>query len=271
MFKLRLENVKLGYGGNVILNDISLEIEPGEIMGIIGANGSGKSTLIRGITKYIMPMSGQIYINGNNIQKLSNQDLAKIIAAVPQNTNLPDLFTAFELALMGRTPHLGLFRYEGQKDFEIVQQSMEATHTFHLADRYMKEISGGERQRIVIARALVQEPKILVLDEPTSHLDINNQIETLNLVYSLSRQLNLIVLVTLHDLNLAAQYCDRIAILHKGNILKQGKPSEVIDTDTIKQVYGAEVYVYPHPVNKLPTTLISPRKNGQNSSKKVSS
>jgi iron complex transport system ATP-binding protein len=263
MFKLRLENVKLGYDKKIILNDITLEVNPGEIMGIIGANGSGKSTLIRGITKYLTPVSGNIYINGDNIQKISNHNLAKIIASVPQNTNLPDLFTAFELALMGRTPHLGFFRYEGQKDFDIVRRAMEATHTMHLADRYMREISGGERQRIVIARALVQEPKILILDEPTSHLDINNQTETLNLVYSLSRELNLIVLITLHDLNLAAQYCDRIAILHKGNILKQGTPSEVISTEIIKEVYGAEVYVYPHPVNKLPTTVISPNKNGQ--------
>jgi iron complex transport system ATP-binding protein len=262
MFKLRLEHIKLAYDKKVILNDISLEVNPGEIMGIIGANGSGKSTLIRGITKYINPVSGDIYIDGDNIRKISSHNLAQIIASVPQNTNLPDLFTAFELALMGRTPHLGLFRYEGKKDFEIVNKAMEATNTLHLADRYMKEISGGERQRIVIARALVQEPRILILDEPTSHLDINSQTETMDMVYSLSREMNLIVLITLHDLNLAAQYCDRIAILHQGKILKQGTPSEVISSEIIKQVYGADVCVYPHPVNNLPTTVITPHKNG---------
>ena len=131
-----------------------------------------------------------------------------------------------------------------------------------LADRYMKEISGGERQRIVIARALVQEPRILILDEPTSHLDINSQTETMDMVYSLSREMNLIVLITLHDLNLAAQYCDRIAILHQGKILQQGTPSEVISSEIIKQVYGADVCIYPHPVNNLPTTVITPHKNG---------
>lgn len=263
MFTLRLENISLGYGHKAVINNANLIIKPGEIFGVIGPNGSGKSTLIKGITKFIKPFAGQIFIDGQGLNSINQHELARIVATVPQNAILPELFTAFELILMGRTPHLGLFQSEGERDFNIAQQVMETTQTIHLANRYIGELSGGEKQRILLARALAQEPKIMLLDEPTANLDINNQIETLNLIHNLCQLQRLIVLIALHDLNLAAQYCDQLAILHQGKIFKQGTPDEVIKTHIIKEVYGADVYVYPHPVNNLPATLISPHKNGK--------
>jgi len=256
MFTLRLDKISLGYGKRTVLDDINLEARPGEMLGIIGPNGSGKSTLIRGITRLISPSSGRIFVDGQNIASMSRGDLARLVGVVPQNAVLPELFTAFEVVLMGRTPHLGLFRYEGEKDLTIVRRAMEATQTTAFAERRVGELSGGERQRLIIARALAQEPKIILLDEPTAHLDINYQIETLSLVRQLCLEQKLIVVTALHDLNLAVQYCDQLVMLSGGGIYCHGVPEVVINSQTIREVYGAEVCVYPHPVNALPATLI---------------
>jgi iron complex transport system ATP-binding protein len=267
MFTLRLDKVSLGYGKRIVLDDISLEVKPGEMLGIIGPNGSGKSTLIRGITRLISPSSGQIFLNGQNIASMSRGDLARLIAVAPQNAVLPELFTAFEVVLMGRTPHLGLFRYEGEKDLAIVRNAMEVTQTTAFAERRVGELSGGERQRLIIARSLAQEPKVILLDEPTAHLDINYQIETLSLIRQLCLEQDLIVASALHDLNLAAQYCDRLVMLSNGKIYCQGVPKAVISSQNIREVYGAEVCVYPHPVNALPATLIVSEKRKKSNQK----
>jgi iron complex transport system ATP-binding protein len=256
MFSLRLDNVSLGYGKQMVLRNISFEARPGETLGIIGPNGSGKSTLIRGITRLIHPSCGKISLDGSDVSHINRHKLAQLVAVVPQNPILPEPFTALEVVLMGRTPHLGLLRYEGKKDLDIVKGIMEATQTLAFAERRVGELSGGERQRLTIARALAQEPKIILMDEPTANLDINYQIETLDLARKLCRKQKLIVVVTLHDLNLASQYCDRLILLSNGKMYCQGTPKKVINARVIKEVYGAEVYVYPHPVNKLPATLI---------------
>lgn len=259
---LRLKKVSLGYGDQLVLEGIELEAKPGEILGVIGPNGCGKSTLIRGISRIITPSSGRIFIDGQNIDVMSRSNLARMVAVVPQSPLLPESFTAFELVLMGRTPHLGRFSYEGEKDVAIVQRAMEVTQTIAFARRRLKELSGGERQRLVIARALAQEPKVMLLDEPTAHLDINYQVEILDLVSQLCRQQGLIVVATLHNLNLASQYCDQLVMLHGGRIYSRGSPGAVINKQAIKEVYGAEVYVYPHPVNSLPMTFIVPSEDG---------
>jgi iron complex transport system ATP-binding protein len=256
MFNLRLNNLSLGYGKRTVLHNISLEAKPGEMLGIIGPNGSGKSTLIKGITRLLQPTSGRIFLDGKDIATIRRQKLAQLVAVVPQNPTLPQLFTALEVVLMGRTPHLGLLRYEGEKDLATVQKAMEATQTLDFAERRVVELSGGERQRLTIARALAQEPKIILMDEPTANLDINYQIETLDLAHQLCREQGLIVVVTLHDLNLASQYCDRLVMLSDGRVYCQGDPKAVINAQTIREVYGAEVHVYPHPINGLPATLI---------------
>lgn len=261
MFTLRVCGVTLGYGDRIVLRDIDLEVKPGEMVGIIGPNGCGKSTLIRGITRLIAPRSGQIFINGQNIAKMSRGDLARVIAVVPQNPVLPELFTAFEVVLMGRTPHLSRFGYEGERDLAITQRAMEVTQTIAFAQRRVGELSGGEKQRLTIARALAQQPEVILLDEPTAHLDINHQLETLDLIRELCLEQGLVAVSATHDLNLAAQYCDRLVMLSQQRIYCQGTPRQVINRQNIKEVYGAEVYVYPHPVNRLPATLIVSGRN----------
>ncbi|MEK7354734.1 MAG: ABC transporter ATP-binding protein, partial [Chloroflexota bacterium] len=165
-------------------------------------------------------------------------------------------FTAFEIVLMGRNPHLGLFQYEGARDMAITWLAMGRTNTQSLAERKAGELSGGEIQRLVIARVLAQQPKSILLDEPTSNLDINHQVEILDLIKNLCREDNLTVVITLHDLNLASQYCDRLILINHGRVHAQGTPGEVINAKNIEEVYGAEGCVYAHPVNGLPTVLL---------------
>ena len=258
---IELHNVSLGYDHRVILRDVNMKAKPGQILGLVGPNGSGKSTLIKGMTRVIDLFSGRILIDGRDIRTIKRDELARLVATVPQSPALPGAFTAFEVVLMGRTPHLGLLRYEGARDLAIAWQAMEATNTQPFAERRVSELSGGERQRLIIARALAQQPKAMLLDEPTANLDINHQVEILNLIKSLCREQSLTVIIALHDLNLAAQYCDWMVILHKvkdaGRIYAEGTPADILTAPNIKKVYGAEVCVYPHPINKLPTTLIT--------------
>jgi iron complex transport system ATP-binding protein len=254
---IQLRHVSLGYDHKAILDNINLETVPGKLLGLIGPNGSGKSTLIKGISRVINIFSGHIFIEGQQIEGIKTEELARLIATVPQDPVLPEAFTAFEMVLMGRTPHLGLLRYEGERDMAIAWQAMEATQTQFLAERRMGELSGGEKQRLIIARALTQQPKVLLLDEPTAHLDISHQVEILDMVKSLCIEQNLTVIAALHDLNLAAQYCDWLVMLNAGQIYAEGTVQDVLTAENIREVYGAEVYVYPHPVNSLPTTLIT--------------
>ncbi len=254
---IELDDVSLGYNHKAVLHNVSMKVAPGQILGLVGPNGSGKSTLIKGMTGVIDLFSGHIFIDGHDIVTIKPDKLARIVATVPQSPAMPGAFTAFEVVLMGRTPHLGLLRYEGGKDLAIAWQAMEATHTQSFAERRVSEISGGERQRLVIARALTQQPKAMLLDEPTANLDIKHQVEILNLVKSLCLEQSLTVVIALHDLNLAAQYCDWMVMLNGGKVYAEGTPLDILTATNIKRVYGAEVCVYPHPVNKLPTTLIT--------------
>ncbi len=259
---IELDSVSVGYNNEAVVNNVTLKAEPGEMLALVGPNGSGKSTLIKGMTRVVDVYSGRIRIDGRDITAMRPNELAQLIATVPQNPALPGTFTAFELVLMGRTPHLGLLRYEGGRDVAIAWQAMEATRTESFAERRVSELSGGEMQRLVIARALTQQPRAILLDEPTANLDINHQVGILDLIKSLCLQRSLTVIVALHDLNLAAQYCDRMVMLNGGRVYAEGTPSDILTAANIKDVYGAEVCVYPHPVNRLPTTLITAGGNG---------
>jgi len=254
---IELDNVSLGYDHRVILQDVNMKAKPGQMLGLVGPNGSGKSTLIKGMTRVIDLFSGRILIAGRDIRAIKRDELARLVATVPQSPALPGAFTAFEVVLMGRTPHLGLLRYEGARDLAIAWQAMKATHTQFFAERRVSELSGGEKQRLIIARALAQQPKAMLLDEPTANLDINHQVEILNLIKSLCREQSLTVIIALHDLNLAAQYCDWLVMLNGGRVYAEGTPADILTAPNIKKVYGAEVCVYPHPINNLPTTLIT--------------
>jgi len=256
MNNVKLCDIKISYGTRPVIRGISFEATEGKLTGLIGPNGCGKTTLIKGLTRILPLQSGCVFLNSHDLGKMKRDEVARLAAVVPQNPIIPDLFTAFEVVLMGRTPHLGLFKYEGARDMAVVRDAMQATQTDIFAERHVGELSGGEKQRLMLARALAQEPKILLLDEPTAHLDIKYQIETLELVHRLCREKNLAVIVALHDLNLAAQYCDLLVMLQNGLVHSCGAPSEVITARTIEEVYGAKVYVHLNPVNNLPFTAI---------------
>ena len=257
MIKIEMQNVRLGYGRKVVLQDLTFQVRPGEMVGLIGPNGCGKSTIIRALSHIISPYSGTILLDGKDVTKIPRRDLARLLGVVPQMPLLPSAFTAFEIVLMGRNPHLGLFQYEGPKELAIAWQAMEKTGTQSLAERRVSELSGGEIQGLLIARVLAQETKAILLDEPTANLDIGRQVEILDLIKNLCRENNLVVLAALHDLNLASQYCDRLVLLNDGQIHAEGTPREVITARNIEDVYGAEGCVYTHPVNGLPCVLLN--------------
>ncbi len=269
MIELEMQSVSLGYDHHLVLRDINLKAAPGEMVGLIGPNGSGKSTIIKAMSRVIRPRSGRILLDGRDATRISRRELACLMGVVPQMPLLPSTFTAFEIVLMGRNPHLGLFQSEGPRDWDIAWQAMEATQTQSLARRRINELSGGEIQCVLIARVLTQQTRAILLDEPTANLDIGRQAEILDLIKSLCQKDNLVVLAALHDLNLAAQYCDRLVLLNKGSIHAEGTPAEVVTADNIKEVYGAENCVYTHPLNGLPVVLLNISAEKPDQSKKV--
>lgn len=254
--KIQLENVSLGYHHHVILSDLTFQVMPGEVVGIIGPNGSGKSTVIRALTRIIAPIKGRIFLSGEELGAIERQRLARMLGVVPQLPLLPSAFTGFEIVLMGRNPHLGMFDHEGEADLKIAWEAMEMTGTQDLARRSVGELSGGQIQSLLIARALAQQTRAMLLDEPTANLDIGRQIDILDLIKGLSREKDLAVLAALHDLNLASQYCDRLLLISDGRLFCQGTPAEVVTSANIQAVYGPEHCVYTHPVNGLPVVLV---------------
>lgn len=258
MVKIEMQNVSFSYGHKPVLENITLQAMPGEIVGLIGPNGSGKSTIIKVLSRVIYPYTGKILLGGKDVSRIPRRDLARLVGVVPQMSLLPSAFTAFEIVLMGRNPHLGLFQYEGPKEMAIAWQAMERTATNTLAERRISELSGGEIQCLLMARVLAQETKAILLDEPTANLDIGRQVEILDLIKKLCLENNLTVLAALHDLNLASQYCDRLFLINNGRLHAEGTPQEVITARNIKDVYGANGCVYTHPLNSLPAVLLNP-------------
>jgi iron complex transport system ATP-binding protein len=257
MIELEMRNVALGYDHHPVLKDISFKASPGQFVGLIGPNGSGKSTIIKALSGINHPATGEVLVDGRNIASIPRQELACLVGVVPQLPLLPSTFTAFEIVLMGRNPHLGLLQSESQQDWAIAREAMEKTGTIPLANRHVNELSGGEIQSLLIARVLVQETSAILLDEPTANLDIGRQMDMLELIKNLCREKNITALAALHDLNLAAQYCDHLLLIDDTSVYTQGTPEEVITDANIKQVYGVDHCVFRHPVNGLPTVILS--------------
>ncbi|MBQ7528862.1 ABC transporter ATP-binding protein [bacterium] len=229
---LSLRHISFKYKFSNIFNDLNLEVDKNEFIGILGPNGTGKSTLLRLSSGLLKPQSGQIFLQGEDIFKLKVRERAKKVAFLPQDYSIWLPFTCYEIVAMGRYAWGNNCQNE-----KIIADCMEKTSVAHLAKRKIFELSGGEVQRVCIAQALAQEAELLLLDEPTSHLDINFQIELMDLLTSLHRDNGLTVMLILHDLNLASQYCSRLLVLHNGKIVRDGEPDKVIDEDFIKDVF----------------------------------
>ncbi|MFZ5904545.1 MAG: heme ABC transporter ATP-binding protein [Chloroflexota bacterium] len=251
---LRIENLSVDYGPRRALTDVTLDVASGEILALIGPNGAGKSTLIRAASG-VIPSRGRVRTNGDDFASLSPIQRARYLAVVPQAISLPPAFTVWETVLMGRTPHLGFLGHASRADEDMARRALERVHADDLAERRVGELSGGERQRILLARALTQSTPILLLDEPTAHLDLQYQVSLLELVRKLVREDNLAVLLALHDLNLAARYADRVALMVAGKIEAIGMPAEVLKPELISQAYGWPVQVVEHPFAGGPLVL----------------
>jgi len=241
--RLKVDKVSFSYDSLAALKEVCFEVKTGEILGIIGPNGSGKTTLLKCINNILKPKRGVVFLDELNISSLRRKEIAKKVGVVPQNSVNRFDFTVFDAVLMGRFPYLGRFDRETKQDFDIVDRALELTGIQNLSSRLITEISGGEYQKVIIARALAQEPQVLLLDEPTLHLDISHQIEFLELLKLLARNEGLIVIIVSHDLNLAARYSDRVLILKEGEIYQAGVPEEVFIPKHIKDVYGIEVEI----------------------------
>jgi len=249
---LNLKGVGFRYEKAWALRQIDLGLEPGEILGILGPNGSGKSTLLKLMDGLSRPQEGEILLSGVSLSSLRRSDIAKKIAMVVQESYFRFPFSVLEVVLMGRFPHLGRMQFEGEGDLEVAQRALKSTHTESLARRSIDELSGGEKQRVLIARALTQEPKIILLDEPTSFLDLKYKGETFKLITQLNREEGLSVVVVSHDLDLVAQYCHQVMMLKNGHAFIVGTPEEVITTENIAKVYDCPVVVDHHPFTGKP-------------------
>ncbi|HSR69122.1 MAG TPA: heme ABC transporter ATP-binding protein [Acidobacteriota bacterium] len=252
MARIATYGLQAAYDREPVIEDVSLRVRREELVALTGPNGSGKSTLIRLISNVLRPQKGRVEIDGRDVRDFPLDELARRLAVVQQEPVLNFDFSVRQVVGLGRIPHLKRFQRETPRDRHVVDEALRRTHLQDLAERPVTLISGGERQRVAIARALAQEPEILLLDEPTSHLDIRYQMALLEDLRRLVRETGLAVLAVLHDLNLAAQFCDRLLLLHRGRLVGDGEPSEVIDVDIVRRVYAIEAEVHPHPVFGTP-------------------
>lgn len=255
---LKVNNLSSGYGGNVVIKEISMAAARGEFIGIIGPNGAGKSTLLKACSRVLLPFNGTVSYDGADLYAMPLNKIARSIAVVPQETLIVFEFLVWDVVMLGRIPYLNRFKGTSRHDLDVVQRCMEETDTAYLSGRLVNELSAGERQRVIIAKALAQEPGIIMLDEPTSHLDISHQIAIFDLLQRLSREKGLTVIAVLHDLNLASEYCDKLILMDKGSIVSQGAPQEVLNYKTIEEAYKTVVVVRQNPISGRPYVFLVP-------------
>jgi iron complex transport system ATP-binding protein len=245
---LTADRVRFSQDGQESLCDIHFQVAAGELVGLIGPNGAGKSTLLKVLGGLWSGAKGEIRLLDQPLRAYSPREVARIIAQVPQSTTIDFPFTVRQIVLMGRNPHLSRFQLETEQDRHIADESMRRAEIFDLADRMIGTLSGGERQRALIARALTQEPRLLLLDEPTANLDIRHQLDILRLVRVLTHDQQLGAVAAVHDLELAARFCDRLVLLHEGTILTEGQPDTVLTPDHLRTAYHVDARPYPDPI-----------------------
>lgn len=249
-------NLTYRYGPIMALSNISLQVSSGNLIGLIGPNGSGKSTLLSCLAGLRTNFSGRIMIGGKDIAGYKVQALARMVSMVFQDNFFPFDFTAYEIVAMGRSPFLKTLQEETDSDRGIIEEAMRQSDCYQLKNRLITELSGGERQRVILARALAQQPKVLLMDEPTNHLDLKHQRLILDTALRLSSENGILVMAVLHDLNLAASFCDRIILLHQGAVIADGRPNEVLKEAVLKPVYETDIDIVLHPRTNRPQILI---------------
>lgn len=253
--ELVVEHLSAGYGDKNILHDLSISIQAGKITSIVGANACGKSTLLKTISRLLSPSQGQVLLDGKSVHHTPTKTLAQTLGLLPQSPIAPEGITVGDLISRGRNPHHGLMSRWSQKDDEAIAQALEATKITELIDREVDELSGGQRQRVWIAMALAQETDILLLDEPTTFLDVAHQIEVLDLLVDLNLNKGITIIMVLHDLNLAARYSDYLIAMSRGKVYSHGAPDSILSRDMIQAVFGLNSYVIADPVTKLPMMI----------------
>lgn len=244
---IQINDIQVAFGSKAILHDISLDIRDKEFVGIIGPNGSGKSTFLKCLYRVLQPSGGKIYFDGSELSSLSHRDTSLKMAVVAQHSTVNFDFSVLEMVLMGRSPYKGLLDRDKIDDYEIARYALEQVGLSDFENRNFNTLSGGEQQRVILARALAQRTECLVLDEPTNHLDIKYQLELMTIV----KRLDATVVSAIHDLNLAAIYCDRIIALKDGHIVCSGTPQDVLSSDTIRHIYGVSAMVQTLPDGRL--------------------
>ena len=249
---IRAQKINFSYAEKAVIEEVSFVVDREQMTAIIGPNGSGKTTLLKLINGSLLPDSGEMHVGEKNTFRYARKEIARKVAIVPQETPAVFPFFVEEIVLMGRFPHLGNYRFENKEDYKIVQEAMEKTDTLDFARRRFNELSAGERQRVLIARALAQKPEVLLLDESTAFLDLKHQLRFLTLLKQLNRDDGLTIVFVTHDINLAAQNADKIILLYCGKIYAIGNPAEVISARNIKAVYEVDVLVDAHPQNASP-------------------
>lgn len=253
---LKVENLSCGYDEKTVIKDISFSVEEGNFLGIIGPNSTGKTTLFRALTGILKFHKGSVLYKNRPIHKIPPLDFARETAVISQGIEMPFAFSVEEFVLMGRFPHSGRFGILTPRDYEALEKVLNFTDISSLRHRKISELSAGEKQRAVLAQGFIQEPKLLLLDEPTAHLDIAHQVQILDLVKKLNKEKGLTVIIILHDLNLAGSYCDKLILLDEGKIFKKGSPEEVITCRNIEDVYKTVVVVKKNPVSSKPCVFL---------------
>lgn len=252
---LAAREVSLGYGDRVVVEGLSVELPEGEVTMIVGANACGKSTLLRGLARLLKPSNGAVLLDGADIHSLPAKQVATQLGLLPQSPIAPDGITVSELVGRGRYPHQGWFRRWSTEDDEAVEEALRATQTLELAERGVDELSGGQRQRVWIAMALAQQTPLLLLDEPTTYLDLAHQVEVLDLVTELNRSNGTTVAIVLHELNMATRYGDHLIAMKQGRIVAQGAPSDIVTEELVREVFGLEAIVACDPVSGAPMVI----------------
>ncbi|NLK75612.1 MAG: ABC transporter ATP-binding protein [Clostridiales bacterium] len=246
---IEAKNLKIAYDEKIVIDDFSFNIKKGEMVSIIGPNGSGKSTVLKTISKLIKQKDGVVYLDKEDMSTMEIKNIAKKMSSLSQHNRSPEDITVRELVYYGRLPHKKWYEGRSKKDDEIIDWAISHTTLLGYEDKKVAQLSGGERQRVWIAMALAQRPKILLLDEPTTYLDICHQLEVMELVKALNKELDLTVIMVLHDLSQAAKYSDRLLIIREGKLVAEGKPCEILTEDLIREVYKVETYIYKELIN----------------------